>query len=150
MTPRQELETFFAKYDAAAVRVARAALRRLERQFPGATLLVYDNYNALAIGFGPHERASGAVFSIALYPRWVSLFFLKGATLPDPHKRLQGSGKIVRSLRIDRVEILEEPAVRELIEVAARGSGMESGKGKMVIRSISKVQRPRKPRRGAG
>lgn len=150
MTPRQELETFFAKYDAAVVRVARAALRRLERQFPGATLLVYDNYNALAIGFGPHERASGAVFSIALYPRWVSLFFLKGATLPDPHKRLQGSGKIVRSLRIDRVEILEEPAVRELIEVAARGSGMESGKGKMVIRSISKVQRPRKPRRGAG
>ena len=43
-------------------------------------------------------------------------------------------------------KFLDEPAVRELIEVAARDSGMETGKGKLVIRSISKVQRPRRPR----
>jgi len=146
VTARQELETFFAKYDAGVVRTARAALRRLRQQFPGATALVYDNYNALVIGFGPNERASEAVLSVALYPRWVTLFFLQGATLPDPHKRLQGSGKIVRSVRLDRIETLDEPAVRELIEVAARGLGMESGKGELVIRSISKVQRPRRPR----
>jgi hypothetical protein len=147
VTARQELETFFAKYDVGVVRTARAALRRLRQQFPGATLLVYDNYNALVIGFAPSERASEAVLSIALYPRWVTLFFLQGAALPDPHKRLQGSGKIVRSVRLDQIEILDEPAVRELIEVAARGSGMEAGKGKLVIRSISKVQRPRRPPR---
>ena len=145
MTAHQELETFFAKYDAGVVRTARAALRRLRQKFPGATSLVYDNYNALVIGFGSSERASDAVISIALYPRWVTLFFLRGAELPDPQKRLQGSGKIVRSVRLDQVGTLDEPAVRELIEVAAQGSGMESGKGKLVIRSISKVQRPRRP-----
>jgi len=109
-------------------------------------MLVYDNYNALAIGFAPGHRPSSAILSIALYPRWVSLFFLQGAHLPDPHKRLQGSGKIVRSIRLDRVEILDERAVRDLLAIATQGSGMETGKGKLVIQSISPVQRPRQPR----
>jgi hypothetical protein len=29
---------------------------------PGAIELVYDNYNALAIGFGPSEKSSDAIF----------------------------------------------------------------------------------------
>ena len=49
--------------------------------------------NALAIGFGPTERASEAIFSIAVFPRWVSLFFLQGAGLPDPDGILQGEWK---------------------------------------------------------
>ena len=147
MTARQELETFFAKYDAGVVRTARAALGRLRKQFPGATQLVYDNYNALVVGFSPDERPSNAIVSIALYPRWVTLFFLKGARLPDPHKLLEGSGKTVRGIRLERVEMMDEPAVRELIEATTEGSGMDAGKGKLVIQSISKVQRPRKPAR---
>ncbi len=46
---------------------------------PGATELVYDNYNALAIGFGPSERASEAIFSIALYPALGQPVFLAGS-----------------------------------------------------------------------
>src|ERR1039458_9537409 len=65
-------------------------------RLPGAVQLVYDNYNALVIGFGPSERASEASFSIVLYPRWVTLFFLQGAGLPDPRRLLKGSGKVVR------------------------------------------------------
>jgi len=70
----------------------------MRKKFPRAEVMVYYNY-ALAIGFGPSERASDAVFSIVLYPRWVNLFFLQGAGLPDPHKLLKGSGKLVRSIR---------------------------------------------------
>jgi len=44
--------------------------------FPTALELVYDNYNALAIGL-LLRTASEAIFSIALYPKWVSLFFLQ-------------------------------------------------------------------------
>jgi hypothetical protein len=146
VTPRQELDTFLAKFDPEVVRVARAALKRLQRQFPGAIQLVYDNYNALAIGFAPEHRPSSALVSIALYPRWVTLFFLKGAFLKDPHKRLAGSGKIVRSIRLDGPEVLDDPEVQELLDVATQGSGMKTGKGKLVIQSVSKVQRSRRPR----
>ena len=84
-------------------------------QVPGAIEMAYDNYNALVIGFGPSEKASLAVFSIVLYPRYVSLAFLQGAGLPDPAKRPQGDGKVVRAVRITTANMLEEPEIRKLI-----------------------------------
>ncbi len=48
----------------------------MRRKYPRATVLVYDNYNALAIGFAPTERASDAVISIALFPKRELLFSL--------------------------------------------------------------------------
>ena len=79
MTARQQLDSFIAKYSPEVASVARQAFRWMRKKFPRATVLVYDNYNALAIGFGPSERASDAVFSIAVFPRWTNLFFLQGA-----------------------------------------------------------------------
>src|SRR5436853_7421640 len=94
--PESQLASFIAKYTPEIGAFAQAALVKMRARLPGAVELVYDNYNALAIGFSPTERASDAIFSIALYPRWVSLFFLRGIDLPDPQRLLQGSGKIVR------------------------------------------------------
>ncbi len=95
VSPRAQLSSFLAKYSPEVRSVARAALRKVGDRIPGAYQLVYDNYNALAIGFSPTERTSHAVLSIALYPRWVSLFFLQGIGLPDPSRRLKGSDKQV-------------------------------------------------------
>jgi hypothetical protein len=66
---------------AVLVRVAKAAVARMRKYVPDSVELVYDNYNALVVGFGPTERAAEAVLSIALYPRGVTLFFLQGARL---------------------------------------------------------------------
>ena len=148
MTPRQQLDSFVDKYTPRVASLARAAFAWMRKRFPGATVLVYDNYNALAIGFGSSEKASEAVFSIALYPRWVSLFFLRGAALPDPRRRLIGSGKQVRHIVLDRIEVLEEPAVLALMEAAATRSELPSitaAAGKILIKSISPKQRPRRP-----
>src|ERR1700675_5002328 len=95
-TPAQQLCSFLAKFEPRVAASARAALSRLRKRLPGAIEIVYDNYNALAIGFGPSDRASEAIFSIAVFPRWVSLFFLQGAKLPDPDGLLQGTGTKVR------------------------------------------------------
>ena len=70
-----QLQMFLAKYSPAMAAEARAALARMRRLVPGAVELVYDNYNALVIGFGPNERASDAVVSLAVFPRWVTLCF---------------------------------------------------------------------------
>jgi hypothetical protein len=148
MTPRQQLDSFVDKYTPRVASLARAAFAWMRKRFPGATVLVYDNYNALAIGFGSSEKASEAVFSIALYPRWVSLFFLRGAALPDPRRRLIGSGKQVRHIVLDRIEVLEEPAVLALMEAAATRSELPSitaAAGKILIKSIAPKQRPRRP-----
>src|SRR5215475_7303547 len=73
-----QLDRFLAKFLPEVEDTARLALRKMRSRLPGANELVYDNYNALAIGFSPTERASGVIFSIALYPRWINFFFMNG------------------------------------------------------------------------
>jgi len=146
-TPRQQLARFLGKYDRAIAASARAALTRLRQRIPGAQVLVYDNYNALAVGFGPSERASEAVLSIAVYPRWVTLFFLKGARLPDAKKILKGSGSRVRHVVLENPAHLESPEVQRLIAAAldaARPPIDPAAPGKLIIKSISAKQRPRR------
>jgi hypothetical protein len=125
----------------------------MRKQLPGTFELVYDNYNVLAIGFSPTERASDAIFSIALYPRWINLFFLQGAILPDPHKLLKGKGKQVRHIVIGDPTILEEAPVKALIIQALRSAKLPPGpkrlRGKLIIKSVSAKQRPRRPRETA-
>lgn len=143
MTPAAQLEQFLSKYDPAIASQARAALRKLRKLLPGAVELVYDNYNALVIAFGASERAGDIVLSIALYPRWVTLFFLHGATLEDPTKRLEGSGAQIRGIRLASADDLDAADVHALIAQASARSRF--GKRALVIKSIVKKQRPRRP-----
>ena len=71
----QQLESFIAKFTPEVAALTRSILAAMRARYPTAIKLVYDNYNALAIGFGPSEKTSQAIFSIAVFPRWVSLFF---------------------------------------------------------------------------
>lgn len=148
MTPKQSLEAFIARYDPAVAAIARNALAAIRKLLPGAFELVYDNYNALAIGFAAGDRSSGVAVSIVLYPRWVSLFFFDGAVLADPARRLKGSGARIRHIVLENgAATLAEPAVQDLIQQAIAAADPplpQSGKGKIIIKSISAKQRPRR------
>src|SRR5262245_35671270 len=146
--PEEQLAGFIAKYTPEIGDMARAALAKMRARLHGAIELVYDNYNALAIGFSPTERASDVIFSIALYPRWVSLFFFRGADLPDPQKLLKGSGKQVRHIILESAADLDKPAVKALMERALERSAKPisgAAPGRIIIKSISAKQRPRRP-----
>lgn len=146
--PDAQLSAFVAKYSPEIRSTARAVLRKLSERIPGAFQLVYDNYNALAIGFSPTERTSHAVLSIALYPRWVSLFFLQGIGLPDPCRRLKGSGKQVRHIVLASANDLDHPEIRALIDAALSRSAVPfntAAPHRLVIKSVSAKQRPRRP-----
>jgi hypothetical protein len=142
-----QLDGFIDKYAPETAAMARAALKRLRARLPGAVQMANDNYQFLAIGFGPNERASEAVFSIAVAPRRVSLCFLWGAGLADPARRLRGGGNRVRNLTIDTPALFDDPDVEALIveAMAARNVSMDDPKnGRLVIKSISAKQRPRR------
>ena len=142
-----QVEAFIARFTpeiAGRVRAARAVLRE---RLPGATELAYDNYNALAIGYGPGEKTSEAVFSLAVYPRNLLLYFLPGVGLPDPEGLLQGEGKVGRYVCLKDVALLDEPAVVALIDAALDRAKrpLPPGGGRTIVKSISARQRPRRP-----
>jgi hypothetical protein len=147
-SPQQQLDTFLDRYEPEIAALGRKALAHMRKRLPGAVAAVYDNYNALAIGFGPEAKASKMPLSIALYPRWVTLFFMQGAKLDDPEKLMTGSGSTVRSIRLDGMATLKDTDVDTLISAAVMQAGWKldpKAKGELVIQSISPKQRPRRP-----
>ena len=148
-SPAKQLASFIAKFTPDIAARTREVLAAVRARVPGALELVYDNYNALAIGFGPNERARQIVFSIAVYPRWVSMFFMQGPELPDPKKLLQGSGSMVRHIVLDDgAATLDRPAVKALVAAALAMADPPidpEAKRRIVIKSISVKQRPRRP-----
>jgi hypothetical protein len=147
-SPEEQLEEFLAKYDPDVAAEVREAHGTMRARLPGAVEMVYDNYNALVIGFSPDERPSHAVFSLAAFPGWVTLCFLQGAGLPDPDGLLQGSGNVVRNVRLQPLALLDSPPIRALIAAALASAPVPFDRtqpSRLIIKSISAKQRPRRP-----
>lgn len=151
-----QLESFLAKYDPEVAAFARRALAKMRKIVPGAVEMVYDNFNWLVIGFSPSDRPSEAIFSIVLPPGRVTLCFLQGAGLPDPGKRLRGSGNVVRNIRLydagePDAKVLDDPEVRALLNVALNRAKVPMparARRKVVIRAVSARQKPRRAATG--
>jgi hypothetical protein len=150
-TAQAQLDEFLSRFEPSIERFAHEALRRMRARLPGAVQMVYDNYNALVIGFVPNDRPSDAILSLAVYPRYVSLCFLQGASLADPLGLLQGSGSVARHIRLASPEHLEDPQVEELVGEALRSARVPFDAtlpGELQVKSISAKQRPRRPGKG--
>ena len=142
----KQLADFIAKFDPPIRKLARNCRAVLRRRLPTAIELVYDNFQALAIGYCPTERLSDCIVSLAIYPRGVSLFFYYGATLPDPEHILEGNGNQTRFVRLADASALLRPDVEALIKAAIAQSQAplpSEGEGYTVIKSVSVRQRPR-------
>ena len=145
--PEHQVRAFIAKFEPRHRLVIRAVRKALRKRFPTAYELAYDNYNFFVLGYGPTERPSDCIVSMAAAANGVGLCFIQGAHLPDPHGLLLGSGKQTRFIRLPSADILARPEVEALVAAAMAGSRTpfrESGRGTLIIRSISAKQRPRR------
>lgn len=145
---RARIEKFLRKYTPAIAAQLREARRRLRANFPRGFELVFDNYNALVFAISPTQRSADAFVSVAGYPKWVTLFFIDGADLDDPHGLLAGEGKHVRSIRLKTPEDIDEPGIALLIAQAsarhATAFDVATPVATLVKSEVAK-QRPRRP-----
>jgi hypothetical protein len=149
-TPKADLERFIARFTPEIAALARGALKRMRKRIPTAHQLVYDNYNGLGIGFAASERASTVIFSIVLYPRRVTLFFMQAqrSKLDDPDGLLRGSGTVVRHVPLDSAAMLDSAPLQRLMAQALERAQVPlstAGKGRLIIKSIAAKRRPRRP-----
>jgi hypothetical protein len=145
--PEKRLTQFVEKFEPKHRSLIRAVRKALRKRFPTAYELAYDNYNFFVIGYSPTERPSDAIVSMAAGANGVGLCFIHGANLRDPKKVLLGSGNQTRFLRLDTVDALARPEVEALVAAAiaqARTPLRPAGRGKLIIRSESAKQRPRR------
>lgn len=146
-SPNAQVASFLAKFDPRMAKRIRACRAVMRKRLPTANELVYDNYNFFVLGYGPTERPSECIVSLASDKNGVGLAFLYGKGLPDPEHRLQGKGAQTRFIRLTDASTLREPAVEALFQAAidrAKAPFATTGRGRTIVRSISAKQRPRR------
>jgi hypothetical protein len=142
-TPNAQFSAFLSRFPPEIVALVKRSLPKLRRAFPGSYQLVYDYSNSLVVAFGMSERGYEAIVAIAIFPRWVRLYFDK--SLPDPKGLLEGSGGKVRSVTLKAASDLDHGDIRELIKAAIKHSGVTFPRARstrMIIKSKSKKRRP--------
>ncbi|MET0566254.1 MAG: DUF1801 domain-containing protein [Acidimicrobiia bacterium] len=97
--------------------------------FPATIEVVWPTQGSVGWGVGPRKLSEQFAYCMP-FTKHVTLGFYRGRDLPDPEGLLpegtgrQGSGKLsMRSLRITDVAQLDGPALRQLVESAARERG---------------------------
>lgn len=77
-----------------------------------------------SIGYGIRQFGYGGwgMASLSVHKGWVSLFLMKGVEVPDPDGVLEGSGKLLRHVKLRSVDELEERAasIRAVLTAASR------------------------------
>ncbi|MFZ1807987.1 MAG: DUF1801 domain-containing protein [Cyclobacteriaceae bacterium] len=143
----KDLIKFLKPYDK---KVAETAL--LLRDFvighhPDCNELIYDNYNAVAIGYSTTDRQKGIYCHVAVYSKYVNIGFNKGTDLNDPKKLLNGTGNSIRHIRVDGFSDFPEKYVKGLLKQALQLSidslenKVQKIKEQSIIKSISATKR---------
>jgi hypothetical protein len=143
----RQLDEFIGKFSEEHQKLIRDVRKAMRKRIPTANEMVYDNYNFFVIGYSPNDRPSDAIFSIVGGANGVSICFIQGARLEDADKLLSGGGVQTRFLRVESAKDLARPEVEALIAAAiaqAKTPLKATGRGTLVIRSVSGKQRPRR------
>ena len=142
-----ELRTLIAKFAPTRLRLIGAMRRSLRKNLPTAHEVVYEYHDFFVISYSPNEHGYEGVFAIRASANGVRLYFNRGKELPDPAKLLQGSGKQTRSIDVEGASTLARPAVVSLVDEAIARNRVpfaRTGRGPVVIRSVSAKQRRRR------
>ena len=117
--------------------------------YPQANELIYDNYNALAVGWSPTDKVGHTFCSIAIGRTSNNLHFgfYWGSELSDPDKLLLGEGNQYRYIlvpdknnfpKVFIKKLLKEAYAKSLAKVKDKKQIMS---GKTIVKSVSEKKR---------
>ena len=152
MKPHSDLNIFLKPYEPTIQELVLALREFVLGVVPATNELIWDNYNAVAIAYSKSEKLKDAFCHIAIYAHHVNFGFNRGAELTKRELKLNGSGKLIRHIRITSIEdfqsadlkkmVYEAVSISELRNDALEGLPKES---KSMVMSISEKKiRPKR------
>jgi hypothetical protein len=117
--------------------------------YPQANELIYDNYNALAVGWSPTDRVGHTFCSIAVGRTSNNLHFgfYWGSEIADPDKILLGEGNQYRYILVPDKNKFPKAYIKKLVKEAYANSlakvkdKKQIVNGQTVVKSISAKKR---------
>jgi len=147
-----DLEKFLEPFDERVAELALWLRKFVWKLYPGCNELIYDNYNALAVGWSPTLKLNDIFCSFAVYSNNAMHFgFYWGSRLRDPKRMLQGKGKQYRFIRVTSKKDFPSEYIKELMaeahmnSLASAKAVDQAPRGETVVKMISaKKKRPQK------
>jgi len=118
--PTQEVYELLAPYSPEVRNLALATREYLLKLIPGAT--EQADAKAKVIGYGFGTRYKDMVCSLMPSKAGVTLGIAWATELPDPHRLLQGTGKVHRHVKIKSKSDLRAPALKTLLKAAHKAT----------------------------
>lgn len=117
MGDSKAIDNLLDAYAPAVRRLAGDARRYLRRCLPDASESVDEKARLIAYSYGPGYK--GLVCTLILSRSGVKLGLVGGAALPDPHRLLEGNGKVHRHVPLSASGDLQRIGVRQLLLAAS-------------------------------
>jgi hypothetical protein len=114
-----EFEQIVASASSEVATLARQAKTLLQEVMPNIVEVAWPKQNIAGYGIGPKKMSEHFCY-IGVFKTRINLGFYYGADLPDPENLLEGTGKKLRHIKINRPEQLENPALRNLVVAASK------------------------------
>ena len=115
--PSEQVLDFLSGYDSSVGGLALVLRKIVLEEVPDAVEKVYRNHPS-AVWYGSGEKMQEMFCYIARAKDHVNLGFCRGATLPDPDRLLEGTGKVMRHVKFWNEPDVNRPFVRRYIREA--------------------------------
>ena len=107
--------------------------------YPDSNELIYDNYNALAVGWSPTDRVGHTFCSIAVgrSSHNVHFGFYWGSQIADPRKILLGEGNQYRYILVKNKDDFPKTYIKKLAAEAYKNSLAKVKDKKQIMRGAT-------------
>jgi hypothetical protein len=116
MSSSKQVDAFLAAYPQQVRAIAAAARRLLAALLPGIAETVDESAKLVGYSYGPGYK--GVVCTLIMSQTGVKLGIFRGSELPDPKHLMAGAGKVHRHVQLRKVDDLEQPGLKQLLEAA--------------------------------
>jgi len=145
MHDTRDLHRFLKPFPDQKKQIALALREFAWKRYPDANELIYDNYNAVALGWSLTDRLGDTFCSIAVGRRGLNVHFgfFWGSKLSDPKKLLLGSGNQYRYIIVEDMRKFPRGYIAKLMKQAHAYSLTKLKKpspplhGTTIVKSIS-------------
>jgi hypothetical protein len=110
------VEEFLAPASPTVRELAMRTRELVRSTMPGTYEGVHPGRNSII--YGTSEKMADWMCYIAPFKSHINLGFFYGTKLPDPEGLLEGTGKLLRHVKISQVEEIEKPAIKALLVAA--------------------------------
>ncbi|MEP7266142.1 MAG: DUF1801 domain-containing protein [Saprospiraceae bacterium] len=138
--PLPDLLDFYKPFDKEVKAIGLQLREFVLDIFPDANELIYDNYNALAIGYSLSDKQKEMFCHIAVYSKYVNIGFDYGVDLDDPKQILKGTGNRIRHITVTDFTNFQKSYVKTLLKQAHKISLDKLGSKAQLIKCLSVVK----------